>query len=40
MLRIPATSNIKHMEENAAAGDPLWFGDGERKYVLRLAQKL
>ncbi len=38
-VAIPATSNIKHMGENVAAGDPPWFGDSEREYVLRLAQK-
>jgi aryl-alcohol dehydrogenase-like predicted oxidoreductase len=38
-VAIPATSSIKHMEENAAAGDPPWFGDSEREYVLQLAQK-
>jgi aryl-alcohol dehydrogenase-like predicted oxidoreductase len=39
-VAIPATSSIKHMEENAAAGDPPWFGDSEREYLLQLAQKL
>lgn len=37
---IPATSNSQHVLENAAAGNPPWFGDEERKYVLRLAGKL
>lgn len=37
---IPATSSSDHMVENAAAGNPPWFGDEERKYVLRLAGKL
>lgn len=34
---IPATSNAAHMSENAAAGDPPWFGPGEREYVAQLA---
>jgi aryl-alcohol dehydrogenase-like predicted oxidoreductase len=38
-VAIPATSSIKHMEENAAAGGPPWFGDSEREYVLQLARK-
>ncbi|MGA2027866.1 MAG: aldo/keto reductase [Syntrophobacteraceae bacterium] len=38
-VAIPATSSIKHMKENAAAGDPPWFNDGAREYVLQLAQK-
>jgi aryl-alcohol dehydrogenase-like predicted oxidoreductase len=38
-VAIPATSSIKHMEENAAAGALPWFGDREREYVLQLAQK-
>ncbi|MDR3568290.1 MAG: aldo/keto reductase [Syntrophobacteraceae bacterium] len=37
---IPATSNGQHVVENAAAGNPPWFGEEERKYVLRLAGKL
>lgn len=37
---IPATSNSQHVLENAAAGNPPWFGDEERRYVLRLAEKL
>lgn len=37
---IPATSNSEHVLENAAAGNPPWFGEEERKYVLRLAGKL
>jgi aryl-alcohol dehydrogenase-like predicted oxidoreductase len=39
-VAIPATSSSKHMEENAATGNPPWFGDEERKYVFRIAQKL
>lgn len=34
---IPATSRVEHMRENAAAGDPPWFGDDERRLVERLA---
>ncbi len=37
---IPATSKSEHVLENAAAGNPPWFGDEERKYVQRLAGKL
>jgi aryl-alcohol dehydrogenase-like predicted oxidoreductase len=38
-VAIPATSSVKHMEENAAAGDQPWFGDSEREYILQLARK-
>lgn len=34
---IPATSRPDRMRENAAAGDPPWFGPEERRYVSRLA---
>lgn len=34
---IPATRNPDHMRENAAAGDPPWFGPDQRDYVARLA---
>lgn len=37
---IPATSSSAHVLENAAAGEPPWFGEEERKYILRLAGKL
>lgn len=37
-VAIPATSKRGHMEENAAAGDPPWFGPEERAYVARLAE--
>jgi aryl-alcohol dehydrogenase-like predicted oxidoreductase len=37
---IPATSNPDRMTENAAAGDPPWFGADERAYVARLAAGL
>lgn len=37
-VAIPATSDGKHLEENAAAGDPPWFGKEEREYVARLAK--
>jgi aryl-alcohol dehydrogenase-like predicted oxidoreductase len=36
-VAIPATSEPAHMQENAAAGAPPWFGFGEREYVSRLA---
>ncbi|HET7478570.1 MAG TPA: aldo/keto reductase [Rubrobacteraceae bacterium] len=36
---IPATSSPDRMSENAAAGDPPWFGDEEREYVARLARR-
>jgi hypothetical protein len=34
---IPATSRPGRMTENAAAGDPPWFGRDERDLVARLA---
>ncbi|MGH9411834.1 MAG: aldo/keto reductase [Vicinamibacterales bacterium] len=37
---IPATSKPARMTENAAAGDPPWFGPDERAYVARLAAGL
>jgi diketogulonate reductase-like aldo/keto reductase len=36
-VAIPATSKPERMRENAAAGDPPWFGAEERAYVARLA---
>jgi aryl-alcohol dehydrogenase-like predicted oxidoreductase len=36
-VAIPATSSVAHMRENAAAGQPPWFGEEERDYVARLA---
>jgi len=36
-VAIPATSNAAHARENAAAGQPPWFGQDERRYVERLA---
>jgi aryl-alcohol dehydrogenase-like predicted oxidoreductase len=36
-VAIPATSNPAHTLENAAAGEPPWFGAEERAYVLKLA---
>lgn len=38
-VAIPATSKPEHMEANAAAGDPPWFGAEERDYVARLARR-
>ena len=37
---IPATANIQHARDNAAAGDPPWFGTTEREYVAHLAEHL
>jgi aryl-alcohol dehydrogenase-like predicted oxidoreductase len=37
---IPATSSTQHARDNAAAGDPPWFGPAERDYVARLAEQL
>jgi aryl-alcohol dehydrogenase-like predicted oxidoreductase len=37
-VAIPATFNLQHLDENAAAGDPPWFGPDERAYVARLAR--
>ncbi len=34
---LPATSRPGRMRENAAAGDPAWFGPQERALVERLA---
>jgi aryl-alcohol dehydrogenase-like predicted oxidoreductase len=36
-VAIPATSKPERMTENAAAGDPPWFGQEERALVSRLA---
>jgi aryl-alcohol dehydrogenase-like predicted oxidoreductase len=36
-VTIPATARAAHMEANAAAGNPPWFGPEERAYVARLA---
>jgi aryl-alcohol dehydrogenase-like predicted oxidoreductase len=36
-VAIPATTRAGRMTENAAAGDPPWFGQQERDYVARLA---
>jgi aryl-alcohol dehydrogenase-like predicted oxidoreductase len=37
-VAIPATSRAGRMSENAAAGDPPWFGPEERALVLELAE--
>jgi aryl-alcohol dehydrogenase-like predicted oxidoreductase len=37
-VAIPATANPLHVEDNAAAGMPPWFGPDERAYVSRLAE--
>jgi aryl-alcohol dehydrogenase-like predicted oxidoreductase len=36
-VAIPATSRLGRATENAAAGDPPWFGEQERALVSRLA---
>jgi aryl-alcohol dehydrogenase-like predicted oxidoreductase len=36
-VAIPATSSLKRAKENAAAGDPPWFGPEERALVAELA---
>lgn len=36
-VAIPATSYPEHITENAAAGDPPWFGSDERAFVAHLA---
>lgn len=38
-VAIPATSQAARMTENAAAGNPPWFGPEERKLVARLATR-
>jgi aryl-alcohol dehydrogenase-like predicted oxidoreductase len=35
---IPATSDPAHARENAAAGEPPWFGDAQRRLVERLVR--
>lgn len=37
-VAIPATSSPRHMRDNAAAGEPPWFGPDERAYVAQLAR--
>jgi aryl-alcohol dehydrogenase-like predicted oxidoreductase len=39
-IAIPATSHPERMAENAAAGDPPWFGADERALVARLAERM
>jgi diketogulonate reductase-like aldo/keto reductase len=39
-IAIPATSRPERMAENAAAGDPPWFGADERALVARLAERM
>jgi aryl-alcohol dehydrogenase-like predicted oxidoreductase len=34
---VPATRSEQHARDNAAAGEPPWFGPEEREYVARLA---
>jgi hypothetical protein len=35
---IPATRDPDHARENAAAGDPPWLGEKERRLIERLAR--
>lgn len=37
---IPATSSPDHMRENAAAGQPPWFGGDERLHIRKLCARL
>ncbi len=36
---LPATTSVEHAQQNAAAGDPPWFGPAERAYIADLAQR-
>jgi aryl-alcohol dehydrogenase-like predicted oxidoreductase len=38
-VAIPATFNLDHLRDNAAAGAPPWFGPDERDYVARLVSR-
>ncbi len=38
-VAIPATSSAAHALENAAAGQPPWFGEDERRYVSELVDR-
>ncbi len=38
-VAIPATFSVDHMRDNAAAGNPPWFGPEERDRVVRLATR-
>ena len=38
-IAIPATSDAQHLRDNAAAGNPPWFGPAERAAVVELAQR-
>jgi aryl-alcohol dehydrogenase-like predicted oxidoreductase len=38
-VAIPATSKPERMRDNAAAGAAPWFGEEERRYVARLAER-
>lgn len=37
-VAIPATSSPAHVKDNAAAGEPPWFGKSERDYIARMAR--
>lgn len=39
-VAIPATSRPERVRENAAAGNPPWFGPDERAWVARLAMRI
>jgi aryl-alcohol dehydrogenase-like predicted oxidoreductase len=39
-VAIPATADVRHAEENAAAGKPPWFTEEERSYVCQLTEGL
>jgi len=39
-VAIPATTRAARIIENAAAGEPPWFGPAEREQVIRLAKRL
>lgn len=39
-VSIPATFKTEHMRDNAAAGNPPWFGPGERDRIVALAKAL
>jgi aryl-alcohol dehydrogenase-like predicted oxidoreductase len=36
-VAIPATSSVEHARSNAAAGEPPWFDEEQRRLVERLA---
>jgi aryl-alcohol dehydrogenase-like predicted oxidoreductase len=38
-VAIPATSSVEHARSNAAAGDPPWFDDEQRAFVVRVVAR-